>query len=283
MASTKRIVKEYVNFDDYLKDALLGEAAARKQFYGSMFRWAGGRKLHEAIEFTKCGADEADTKIAKDLIEKIDASFRDRESQQWVPSVCGAYPIVPEFLMGLPQNMRQRMPVEDMRAPVKICVEVTVSAGCERNTIVERGAAVAALAMRMSEERPTELHLLYAMKDTAQDAQYGELMTLVRMSSSPLSLSHCVAVMADPSFCRMVQFAHMFGQTKSNGKTSIPWIGGVQTKERDKLIRSAFNLTPHDVIVEGGHLTYQNEIVRDSIKWVHDQLERQRCMDAMGE
>src|SRR5690606_16874038 len=109
-------------------------------FYGDM-------STRDAVARSITGATEAELRPVSALLDKIDAEARGREADAWMPSPVGAYPCVPDVLMGLPDNMRRRMPVEDDRSPIRLFVEIGTAAGVPVEVLRKRGAALAALAL----------------------------------------------------------------------------------------------------------------------------------------
>jgi hypothetical protein len=260
---------------DFLKVAAQG---VDKNSIGSHLSWAGGRDLAESIKYIRDGAtvNERGYRTTRELIDKIDSGLHDRHVVQWMPSVVGAYPIVPEYLAGEPGHMRMRQLVESEAAPVRVVVEVMVSAGVGEDAIIRRGAAIAALVMRMSEERPVEL---WASYHTVSHAIPEFVCTgRVQLDSHPISLAQCVAVLTSTSFARTVCFNHVSTVT---GESLIGggWEGTVGSEKRGKLLRRLLQLEPQDVFMQGGYLDDAELFERDPVAWVNAQLEKQRVLD----
>ena len=231
--------------------------------------------LAQSLEYVRKGADPSTYayKHTRELIDKVDAGVHDRHVAQWTPNVVGAYPIVPEYLAGEPSHMRQRTLVESDNAPVRIVVEAMASAGVSENAIVERGAAIAALAMKMSEERPVEL---WAMGLSQEHHDSGFIAAQrVRLDCAPVSLAQCVAVFTSKVFARMVMFNHIQA-TVGVALASGGWVLPAGSKVRDDYIRKVLELAPQDLVIQGGHLKDADKFTRDPVAWVNAQLEIQR-------
>lgn len=259
--------------------------AVRSQFADlySGVEWAGGRSLPEAVEYMRKGATHEEMKEALDLINKVDASFRDREVTVWQPSICGAYPIVAEYLMGLPESMRMRKPIESQISPMRFIIEPVVSQGITHQQMRRRGAAIAALLMRTVEERPVELYMFHAGSDTdGRGGRMGTQTWMTRFDSTPVSLSQVVAAFS-ASFARMVALTHLYvmsgrkdyagGSWGNMGHPDFP--GGA----RDAKLRKTMGLNPQDVLIQAGYLPDAGMMDRDPVAWVHKQLEKQRSLD----
>lgn len=266
------IVKVFQCVGDMLRDC------ADAEDLNNGDQWSGGRKLPKACEYVMQGASESECREAKSLFDKIDASFRDRDNTAWMPSVCGAYPVVPEFLMGLPENMRARRPVESDVSPIRLCVEVVVSGGISQQEKARQGAALAALAMRASELRPVELWIWAASRiDGGSDT------VIAAKVEAPYSMAQIVAVFASHSFGRAIMSAlankHGNGnRSKYNG--GWKWaLGKPGSDDRDAKVRGAMGWSQQDVVIQGGYLPDAALMERDPVEWVHRQLEKQRTVD----
>jgi hypothetical protein len=93
---------------------------------------------------------------AEGLLERVYAEI-DSPRAEWARSVGGAYPVVPEALMGLPDPMRRRVQTTDNRAPLRIVMDLTSSAIFTAETLRQRGITYLALTMALSNERAVEL------------------------------------------------------------------------------------------------------------------------------
>lgn len=234
----------------------------------------GGRPQHafvgnvlfpKAMDRALNGASDSECRAARKLADKIDSSFRDREVSAWVPSVCGAYPIVPDYLIGMPENMRARRPVESDISPIKFVIEPTISQGVTIDQLNNRAAAIAALIMRTNEERPVELW--FSMVN--DPGGNGDVYNFIRMESTPVSLAHIVAAMTAPTVRELCMSGATYqrGLRHYDGDNHMP--GRAQT-------RRYMGLNPQDVLIQGGHLVDAALMERDPVQWVHRQLEKQR-------
>jgi hypothetical protein len=236
--------------------------------------WAGGRGMEEACEYVRHGASFYETKAARELFNKIDVSFRDRPVRQWVPEIAGAYAVVPEYLMGMPEHMRTVTHVDSDTAPIKLFIEPSVSMGVSLEAMARRGAAIAALVARMVEVRPVELYVGLASCNSRKD-----IGTCIRVDTTPVSLSQIVALF-NPSFSRKILFS--FASFKE-GATYVgnSWaLGEPGSLTRANRIRKEFGFGERDVIIEGGYLPDQAKFESDPVAWVHAQIEKQREIEA---
>lgn len=232
-----------------------------------------GRSWSKVCKLAVEGDEAAIARVTK-LLDKIDATFRDREGLKWVPSVGGAYPCVPDFLAGNPECMRARQPVEDDRSPLRIVLDLGVSAGVSIEQAEARGACAAALAMRLVEERPVELWAISAMQGGFDFNQ--NTITAWRVCTTPLSTNDVAFGLASIEAFRRIMFGVI--DTLKRCGNSIGWLNGYQPTDvrYEAMIRQALELEDKDVLLRGMFVT---ESRKNPEQWVADQLEKQRTVD----
>ena len=244
--------------------------------------WAGGfaretaRKIREG-----CATSNKDMEKARGIMDAVDTSFRDREVNQWMPSIAGAYPVVPDYLIGMPESMRERRPVESDHAPIKMFVEVSYSAGVSADAISQRGTALAALLMRMAEERPVELHLFvgWALKYNSG----RRMIWSVKLDTNPISLQQVMDTIACKGFCRAINFNACNALNKDLQQEACqrnePFYWAFSGDYRKEKLREHFQLEEKDILIERGYLDDESLMKTDPVEWVHRQLEKQRALD----
>lgn len=237
-----------------------------KQFYGASSKT-------ECLAYIARGASAAEQAPAVKLLEKIDASTHGRKKVQAMPSVAGERVNMGAYLRGEPQNMRRRVRVEHERSPIRVCLELIVSAGVSHDQLARRGAAIAALAVRLAEVRPVELWVSWGNMASSHTSVCGR----VRLDTTPLSMANAVAVMASPMFCRGILFGEMWRQGKATSENSLPWAFGYPSDaDRTRKLRAALQLEPQDIFIPGGHLTEAAQFMADPVAWVNSYLDSQR-------
>lgn len=278
--------RDYVSMLDALKDADKGKYNA-----GSYdLRWAGGLNRREAAEAYRAGRIVSRTTLdgAKRLLDKIDATFRDRDIHSWQPAIAGAYACVPDWLHGRFDSMRVKHKEENDRAPIKVFIESCVSAGVSHDELIKRGTAITALLMRMNEERPVELYTFTSFRLTSI---YGKHEThfAIKMDSAPVNITQVLQTFAEPSFLRMLNFniCDTVTREESQHQTTINWsresldwaTGEKSHTSRADNLRAYWQLDPQDILVERGYLSDAALMGSDPVAWVHAQLEKQRKLD----
>lgn len=283
----QEIIARFDNLSDYVATARKGTwyLSDRCRFGNNPHpvSWAGGM-LDESLNAIQAGTKTSPTirRRAKELMDKIDSSFRDRETSAWMPSVAGAYPVVPEFLVGMPENMRIRRPVESDIAPVRVYVETAYSAGTNETAIINAGTALAALIMRLSEERPVEVSVFTAWRMRQQSGRH--ILWSMPLDAHPINLSQVLDTVACKAFARTCNFnvvdaiQREAGYPGMDNRETCDWAYGYNNKDRVENLKRAFGLGPSDVLTEGGKLMDQQLLNRDPVEWVHRQLEKFRTI-----
>lgn len=231
----------------------------------------GADSTSEAIRYIHDGAREYETRQTRELLDSMEAAFHGRTMPIWQPDVMGAYPMVPDFLAGMPDPMRRRAQTEQDISPIRIVVNVMVSAGVERHELAKRGAAAAALAIKLSEIRPVELWAAYGGR-SAHRSTVGR----VRMDTSPVDIAHLVAVLSTPQFARAVTFPVIHEANGARMNNGLGWAFGGGKQSSVETMREVLALDPQDIYIHGGHLTEASKFGGDVVAWIESYLAPQR-------
>jgi hypothetical protein len=234
--------------------------------------WGGGKDMKSACDSVRAGVSRTETEAAEALLNKVNTAVNDRKAQVWQADIMGAYPIVPEYLAGMPQSMRRRVVNVSHVAPVRMVMETTVSGGLSQTHIAARGAALAALAVAMNQMRPVELYAAWGLGNTSHRSK--SFIGMARVETTPVSLSQAVAILATDYFARRIAFAeihHMAGAHVGG------WaIGQPDSADRNRKWREALELGADDIFIPGGWLYDGDIMVRDPVAWVNSYLDSQR-------
>lgn len=235
----------------------------------------------DAVAFCEQNIGERHMRDAKALVDKIDASYRDRDKEHWQPSPFGAYPVVPDYLAGDPFSMRIKHRDEDNTAPIRYYIEAVVSGGTNTHDLERRAAGLAALIMRTAEERPVELYAVIALHNRMRGS--AGYIGVIPITTHPIDLHSTIAAFATREFCRCMAFANA-QQATGVDSNNCDWLfghpdGSYNQNSRERYFRTALNMEPQDVFMQGGYLTDAEEFGSDPVKWVHKQIEKQRSMD----
>jgi hypothetical protein len=248
----------------------------RHDHYDEATKFYGFMDLKGAIAYLQAGAqaNSREMRAAVALLDKIDSSAHNRHRDTWQAREFGGYAVVPEYLAGMPMNMRHREPDESDVSPIKIYLEPVVSAGVDETELLRRGAAIAALAQRMSEERPTELHVAAALGG----GQAGAIIYDIRLDTCPINLAQAVAVFATPQFARKFSFNLADAIAGTNRCFNGGWgfAHPDASRSRERSLRKALDCQPQDIVLVGGYLDDAKLMRENPVEWVNRQLEKQR-------
>lgn len=259
-------------------DQLLAYVANEYQYHiHGRASFLGANGTAGCLQYVRNGASEYEQRPTLALLEKIDATAHDRRRREYVASPVGSFPNVAEFLQGLPMNMRRRQEQESEQSPIRVVVETLVSAGVKEEQIVRRGAAVAALVMRMNEIRPVELWVCWGMR-----IRHNDIIGRVKLDTTPISLSNIVAVLSTPQFCRGIMFAEARSKARET-QSGIRWAWGTEPSGQYHVqqMREALELEPQDIYLPGGYLSEASLFMRDPVAWVNSYMDPQRDLENM--
>lgn len=116
--------------------------------------WAGESRA-ESLDYLQNGNTKL-VQAAEDLIAKLDSQIS-LERADWHNDVSGAFPDIPAYCAGIPENMRARQVEQRDNTPIKIYVGLFGSAGINHETMSNRGAAILALAIQLAKIRQVEI------------------------------------------------------------------------------------------------------------------------------
>jgi len=84
----------------------------------------------------------------------------DSERNTWVKSVVGSHPSIADAIAGRPKAMYAQQKEMSDRGAVTVWFNTVSSGGWDASDLAPRGAAVAALVLKLAETRPVELKML---------------------------------------------------------------------------------------------------------------------------
>ena len=246
----------------------------------SSSRYAGGPNSYSGLDWYN-GENIADTlrKSAygdPSLVPQAEAyinSFNkpiDSSRKVWEPAPAGAFPIVPDFCMGLPTSMRRRQTIVDDIAPINILVCTTSSAGIKAEILAKRGTAILALVMMLSASRPVTLRVI----QTTDGTDNGETILVSTINTSPLDLATACYALTSSGFDR--RLSHFIAGELNHFKGGWPRGYNFMKNENNPYLtalpeRLGFN--PLDtLLVSPTYLT--DTLVTAPLDWIQTQLDR---------
>lgn len=190
---------------------------------------------------------------AEALVDKLTVEAQ-RDQPIWIPSVAGAFPCVGDYLAGAPDCMRRRHPTPTDRAPIKMYVELTSSAGVSASDMVKRGTAILALALLLNSQRSIELSVIVGLgsglaRTTGDD---GGCFVVVPLGASPLDIALSCNALTSVGFVRGMGYEFLSHRAESRANGGWAWgimPSGSERIEYVRRLRMALDLTETDIIV----------------------------------
>lgn len=227
--------------------------------------WAGDESNNSSVLLARNG-DESLVAGAEKLLEEI-ASVENHDGIAWVNSPAGAYPVVPEFIAGRPDCMRQQERVTDS-TPISIYVCTTSSGGVGTETLLKRGTVILALLMKLQTIRPVELFLTVELGTYKGLSAYQ----VIPVDSKPLSISQAAYLLTSAGFARNLTYSVSHLELKDDG--SWPWLYTTKRSddEYDETMKTVLNMGDSDLYIKCAFL--YDELLKHPVEWINAQLAR---------
>lgn len=242
------------------------QGRASHHFANSANPWHGGESFTEAAIYAEKGND-AYVPEAEKMLDKISADLIDIPMPQWKADLCGAYPIVPDFLAGNPEPMRRRVNDISDRSPVRIYVCTTSSGGINATVLKRRGAAIMALVLALAPVRPVELYV-FSILGSHSD---GEAVTYVRLPSAPLHIGITANALCGQGWARGLCYGYSTLHQAANGRWPSRYRYGKDNTGylRDLAARMG-NTVDAALVIPPAEL--RDPIVKEPVRWINDRL-----------
>jgi hypothetical protein len=189
--------------------------------------------MADAMRQAKEG-DESLVEEATKLLDKFDLSS-ETVRRQYVPSVAGAFPVVADYLAGMPECMRRMQDVDGTTNPIRIVVNMTSSGGVRDEQLLQRGVTILAFVMAVAQSRPIELQAFTGVSGARNPGGEDYCFPITRIETAPLDLATAAWAFVRNTFAR--HFSYGFAQTISDGK-------GFPMHEEAKYVRSSYGGWP---------------------------------------
>lgn len=267
------------------------------------FSWSDVRTDWQGfINLAKVGTEE-NAEQAMKLLEKFDLSS-ETTGRHYAPNVCGAYPVVPEYLAGNPENMRSMVYVTDELQPIRVFVGTTSSAGVSAELLETRGIAILALVMSIAKIRPMALYLCTPIGACRTNDGEDYAMTVTKVNTSPLDLASATFALTHPGYSRCLSYK--ISQAMSEGYITKPdgtpyrrgsygsWAhvrgkdGKIYGDYHDRShpvyiarMREILGMEPQDIWVPEVTMEHIEDVTNDPVDWVRRMLAKVNELDAV--
>jgi hypothetical protein len=246
--------------------------------YGGGGSWTGGETWDQAVKRARQGNTDL-VPQAEALVDRLTVDAQ-RDMRTWLPSRAGAYPVVGEYLAGRPECMRRMTPDLSDRAPIRLYVELTSSAGVSASDMVKRGTAILALTLLLNMQRSVELHVLVGL-DASADGNKASF-CVVPLGTSPIDISLACNALTSVGFTRSMGYGMLTMSPESRAMGGWEW-GLSPESERNrteyvKKLRSALSASPQDIIIPPIHM--YDPALRDPLGFVQRSLADAMAVEA---
>lgn len=210
------------------------------------------------------GGEETHVERARAMADKFSNEF-ESVMPQWSPAVAGAYPCVPEAIMGAPEPMRHKTTVVSDMAPLRIWVAINSSGSIPAEVITARGTGILALCMALvGTGRPIEL-----FGYVAQDGNDGETIAAFQLQTAPLSLAEACFTLCNPGWARRIIYATT---SRLNGATgSFP--EGYDMPLGEAYAAKIAAIVGAHVVIRRPDLDEETVLLKNPQKWVAARAE----------
>lgn len=223
--------------------------------------WYDGLTYERAVECARDG-DASNVVSAQAMLDKLDVAVEVPPVRDWTACCAGAYPVVPEALLGLPQPMRLKQECEQEYAPVRVFVSLTCSGGLSADEMRNRGVAILALVLKLQSVRPVDVYIVNEMHGVTTG---GRCVIATPLDSRPLDLARACYVLTHVGFVRRVMYHLSVLWDDCNGG----WPDGWGSSEYDQWRNGpeCLDLQPMDCYIPPAHLD-DSALLSDPVAWV---------------
>jgi len=240
--------------------------------------WAGDSK-ETALRYSRIG-DKRLVPEAQKRVNQLQATLPDMQPT-WSPDIAGDQVVVPEFLSGIPEHMRRKIPNETISSPLKVVFDTMSSAAISAQALKDRGTTVLALLMRLIIERPIEFWIVNAY---STDPEVG---MMIRVPTTPLNLGMASYLLTNVAFTRNFMYETMvqalswdgtwpsiaFKNAHRSGRYSLDFDTDEHVAEHT---RQFFGLKDTDLVIPIAiHKSY-TDMWQHPVKWINERLQECR-------
>jgi len=230
--------------------------------------WLGECTFNQAMEWGVVGNDKHLAKVMH-VMNEVEATLGETTSKTWRRRPAGMFPSVPDAIMDKPDSMWRKEDENSDRAPITIWVNSVSSGGWGENELSKRGAAIAALLLKLAQFRPVKLNLLMMVGQSQKARNYCNV---VPVESAPLNVSQLAHILCNPGWHR-----HQYPIASNGWDSDLSWDSIFIKHNHDPNkpefvadMKTFLDMAPQDLYVPQAYL--MDEMVRDPVAWVKRTL-----------
>lgn len=231
------------------------QSTTNNRFYHNQALGDLRSKVDHGIALLEQG-DESLVAKAMELINHFQQAIP-TPKPEWRRAYVGVAPIVPAYISNAPNCMLARTKKLVTHTPIRIFVGVTSSWGITYEQLMQRGCALAAFAIALSQHRP-----VYLTPYVQLGARFSAYVSW-DLQTSPLILSEVLASLANPDVIRHLGIAACYALGGSDGAWPSDY-------ENEQSMRINLACKPDDVYLGSIHLN--DPLLTNPIQWIKDNL-----------
>ena len=226
--------------------------------------WCGNRSNAESAAFLANG-DLSGVEPSDAFLSAMEREVFVSRKYRTIDDMCGGVPNIPNYLAGLPQQMRRRVRTTNQVAPLAIFADLTSSGGISAEDVRKRGCAILALVRLLANLRPVELWAFTGL-GSHRKAAY----TVVRVETSPLDLARAAHVLTCPSVSRGIGYG--LSQERFHSGGGWPYGDGCKLQRQHGAAIMARVADPGSDVLFIPPVYLYDDSIKNPAKWVHDKL-----------
>ena len=246
--------------------------------------WKGNESFDDSLALARKGRTEWAT-LAEEVYDILEAGGIELEVHQWAADRAGAFPCVPDYIAGVPENMRRRLTHANDASPINVVVDITASAAFNAKQLVKRGAACLALCIALQQHRAVTLYLSCGLdKGSPEGGRRWEggnrvarkanaQFTVMKLDTVPMDLSQLAYLFGSPGFMRGVCMA--VADKMGCGYDGMwPWSDPMDSDNPGYIQRckDVLALAPQDLYIPP--ICSANESVTNPLTWIQGHLDK---------
>jgi hypothetical protein len=243
-------------------------------------KWAGQGQSWETVLDKSIHGDLSLVPASDKLVEELENSVG-FISPQWraIPAVVGGAVNAGAFASGAPLCMRQRKRVNSSFAPLSVVADLAVSAGIDKQNLLNRGAAMLSLVRLLAGVRPVKLFLAVGCGNM-NSSEVASTSVLVPVNTSPIDLATLANAFSSAGFVRMLGY----GIAKSHAEYDGMW----PFDDIDEYRKVGQAYWQRFCGVQGGELLFvppaflRDKLLGNPAEWLKDMLTRYGGMQQEG-
>lgn len=204
---------------------------------------------------------------AESLMDSLDNVSLESHAFVHSPDVWGQRLAMGEWLAGSPTCFRRKKRTVVEAAPMNVYASLFGSAGISTESLINRGTAILALVMKLTQVRPVDLWLTM---ETRNGNHRNGITLAIRVETRPLNLSQASFCIGHPMFMRCLVNMHLKTFLGAGNTIPTPYDKGDKEQELPGYL-NALGVTDQDLYIPGSIL-WDTPTIENPVEWINSQL-----------